>query len=138
MTLLKFESFGTNRVLILLAAVVVLGAGCRLYGLGRQSLEADELYTIPAASGRHYRFQSDFRQPDRPVPVTLYRNLLTPGDENGLAEVTDVLGRNVHLPLYFYFMHYWTGWLGTSEVALRFPSAVFGIVSMLVMFLLGR
>jgi uncharacterized membrane protein len=55
-----------------------------------------------------------------------------------LRDVTDVLKRNVHTPLYFYFMHYWIRWFGTSEAAVRFPSAVFGIVSVFIIFLLGR
>ena len=128
-----------NRTLLLLAAIVFISMCSRLYGLGRESLAPDELYTIPASIGRHYRFQSKFRQPAYPVSVTLYRNLLEPdlGDE-GLGEVTDVLKRNVHVPLYFYFMHYWIRLFGTSEVALRFPSVIFGVLSIIAIFLLGR
>lgn len=139
MATLNYQSLKKNRVLILLAAVVVLGAFCRLYGLNKQSLEADELYTIPASAGHHYRFQSNFRQPGRPVSIELYRSLLTPdGGVGGLGDVTDVLKRNVHAPLYFYFMHFWAGWFGTSEAALRLPSALFGVASIFVIFLLGR
>jgi len=139
MDLSKGETAGANRVLVLLAALMLAGALCRLYAIGGQTLEADELYTMPAAIGRHYRFQSDFRQPARPVPVGVYEELLSPGrGGGGLAAVTDVLRRNVHAPLYFYLMHYWVGWFGTSEASLRLPSAIFGVAAILVMFLLGR
>jgi mannosyltransferase len=133
-----YHSHGTARVLLLLAAILALGTFCRLYGLDKQSLDADELYTIPASAGHHYRFQSNFRQPERPVSVELYRDLLTPDGGSGLGEVTDVLKRNVHAPFYFYLMHYWIEWFGTSEVALRLPSAAFGVAAIFVIFLLGR
>lgn len=133
------EFLSANRVPLLLAALALAGASCRLYGLDKQSLEPDELYTIPASLGRHYRYQSDFRPPPRPVSIGVYRGLLTPEpDGRGLRDVTDVLRRNVHAPLYFYFMHYWVGWFGTSESALRLPSALFGVAAIFVIFLLGR
>jgi uncharacterized membrane protein len=56
----------------------------------------------------------------------------------GLRAVNAVLKRNVHLPLYFYFMHYWINWFGTSEWALRFPSALFGALTVMMIFFLGR
>src|SRR5215207_4181706 len=127
----------TNRHLIHLAVVVVLSASCRLYGLDKQGFEADEFYTIPASLGHHYRFQSKFRQPDHPVPLSVYRNLLVP-DGGGLREVVDVLERNVDVPFYFFFMHYWIKLFGTSEAALRLPSALFGLASVLMIYLLGR
>lgn len=139
MAALSYQSIRKHRVLIILAAVVAAGTFCRLYGLGARSLDADELYTIPASAGHHYRFQSSFRQPDQPVSVELYRAQLTPDrGESGLAGVTDVLKRNVHAPLFFYVMHYWVGRFGTSEIALRLPSALFGVASVFFIFLLGR
>ncbi|MFL6333975.1 MAG: glycosyltransferase family 39 protein [Pyrinomonadaceae bacterium] len=102
-------------------------------------MESDELYTIPASLGRHYRFQSKFRQPDCPISIAAYSDLLTPdAGGNSLGDVTDVLRRNVHAPLYFYFMHYWIGLFGTSESSLRAPSAVWGVLSIFLIFLLGR
>lgn len=41
-------------------------------------------------------------------------------------------------PLYNLFMHAWIAVAGTSEAALRFPSAVFGAAAVAVLYLLGR
>jgi len=67
-----------------------------------------------------------------------YTEILTPDPQKGLAAVTEVLSRNVHLPFYFYLMHFWLELAGTSEWALRFPSLLFGTLSVLMIFLLGR
>jgi uncharacterized membrane protein len=64
--------------------------------------------------------------------------LLTPQLHSGLSDVTDVLRRNVQMPLYFYAMHYWLKWAGTSEWAVRFPSVIFGTLAVLMTFLLGK
>nr|WP_282594155.1 glycosyltransferase family 39 protein [Halorientalis brevis] len=43
-----------------------------------------------------------------------------------------------HLPLYYVLLHGWTAVAGTSETALRAPSAVFGIISLPLIYLVGR
>jgi len=42
-----------------------------------------------------------------------------------------------HTPLYFIGLHFWTGFLGDSEVSLRSPSAIFGILSVLIIYWVG-
>jgi uncharacterized membrane protein len=45
---------------------------------------------------------------------------------------------DVHPPLYFLMMYGWINLTGTSELALRFPSVMFSIISMCVFYLLLR
>jgi len=40
-------------------------------------------------------------------------------------------------PLYFIITHFWTVVFGSSELAIRFPSAVFGIISIFLMYKIG-
>lgn len=130
-----------NKTFLLVAILLSISAFVRLYGLDKQSLECDEVYTISAANGQHYVYfnsQSGFRPVHFPTTIEEYGALLTPQIHSGLGDVTDVLRRNVQMPLYFYLMHYWLKLVGTSEWALRLPSAVFGALSALMIFFLGK
>jgi uncharacterized membrane protein len=130
-----------NRKTLLLAAVVFVTAlSMRLYRLGYQTLECEELYTIPAATGHQYVYlsqEADTGPNQVRFAMADYRQLLTPERDLGLGSVTAVLRRNVHLPAYFYFMHYWLEGFGTSEYALRFPAAMFGALAALALFFLA-
>ena len=43
-----------------------------------------------------------------------------------------------HVPLYFIMLHFWVNLTGTSEAAVRSLSAVFGILAILITYLLGK
>lgn len=131
----------TRGAMALACGVLLLALFVRLYGLERQGLHCEELFTIPAATGQHYVYlksQTALKLDSFPQSRRDFTALVTPKPENGLREVTEVLSRNVHMPLYFYFMHYWVGLTGVSEWWLRLPSVVFGTLAVLMMFLLGR
>lgn len=83
-----------------LLGLVALGIALRGFDLGKQSLWIDEGYTAYLAG-------------------------LTP-----VKYVINVLHtvRNILPPLYFTLLHYWTAVFGFSEVSLRFPSLVFGVL----------
>ncbi len=128
---------------ILLLTIIVFAASLsvRLYKLDSQTLECEELYTIPAATGHQYVYLSrESNAPANYIPLTTseYRKLFAPEPGLGLGAVRSVLKRNVHLPLYFYLMHYWIGWFGISEWILRFPSAFLGALTAVMIFALGR
>ncbi|WP_193767671.1 glycosyltransferase family 39 protein [Halorientalis pallida] len=98
-----------DRYVIALAGVVLLGAALRLYGLGVESIWVDEAITL--------RF---------------VRN-------HGPLELLWVIpSKQPHLPPYYVFLDVWVALVGTSATAVRFPSAVFGILSLPVLYLLGR
>ena len=125
----------------LMVAIFAVSLSIRLYRLDGQTLECDELYTIPAATGHQYVYlSSEANSTTARMPITTseYRDLIKPEAGVGLSSVRGVLKRNVHLPLYFYVMHYWIGWFGNSEWQLRFPSAFFGALTAVLIFALGK
>ncbi|HEV7397025.1 MAG TPA: glycosyltransferase family 39 protein [Pyrinomonadaceae bacterium] len=126
----------------MLAALVLLTAlSVRLYNLSGQTLECDEFYTIPAATGHQYVYLSqegDSASNQVPRSTAEYKTLLAPDPNLGLGTITSVLRRNVHLPAYFFLMHYWVSWFGTTEFTLRLPSVCFGALAAVMLFLLGR
>jgi uncharacterized membrane protein len=130
-----------KRILFLMLVIFATSLAIRLYRLDGQTLECDELYTIPAATGHQYVYltnEAGAATAYMPVTTSEYKRLLVSESGHGLSEVRGVLKRNVHLPLYFYIMHYWIGWFGNSEWILRFPSALFGALAVMMLFLLGR
>jgi len=55
-----------------------------------------------------------------------------------LPEIVKYCARDVHPPSYLFLIHFWTSLFGTSEAALRLPSAIFGLASVLLCFFLAR
>lgn len=92
-----------------IVAVIVLGAGLRLFHLGAQSLTYDEGVTLYFAR--------------RPL---------------GELAATMAAAGDPHPPLYYSLMHFWIQLCGISEAALRLPSAVFGIITIPLVFAVAR
>jgi uncharacterized membrane protein len=138
----SFVQIVTSRKIVLLAICLSVAAfSLRLHDLDKQGLECDEFYTLPAATGHQYVYLHDESLSARPVvPLTTggYRPLLKPEAGVGLNAIPPVLRRNVHLPLYFFLMHYWIQAAGNSAWAIRFPSALFGALAAGVTFLLAE
>ena len=88
--------------------IVLLAFAWRVLGLDRQSLWRDEIDAI------------FFSLQDLPALLSMFTE---PG-QNG--------------PLYFLALRIWFGLVGTSEFALRFPSVVAGVVSIPLMWQVGR
>jgi uncharacterized membrane protein len=97
-----------GRALLLLAVITTIGAALRLYGLDVQSLWNDEL-----AAWDHARFATWTEVVDQGTPAE-------------------------HPPGYFVFLHFWMQAAGDSEVRLRLPSALAGILVLPAVFVLGR
>ncbi|AQL42033.1 hypothetical protein BV210_04570 [Halorientalis sp. IM1011] len=98
-----------SRYTVALAGIVVLGAALRLYGLGVESIWVDEAITL--------RFVAN----------------------HGPLELLWVIpSEQPHLPPYYVFLDLWVAAFGTGATAVRFPSAVFGILSLPLLYLLGR
>lgn len=94
----------------LLFAVVILGAFLRFHNLGEESLWLDECLTLKEA--------------ERPTIAAT------------LISVKEGTGANP--PLFFVFMRYWIMLAGESDFWLRFPSAVMGIISICLVFILAK
>ena len=91
-----------------LLALTLIALALRLAGLGQEPLWSDEYYTLRAA---------------------------------GAPTAAEVIERTVrqdpHPPLYFLAIHAWLKWLPPTGWGLRLPSALFGALSPLLLFLLA-
>jgi len=58
--------------------------------------------------------------------------------EMGLGEITALTARDIHPPFYYYLLHFWTLAFGISEVALRFLSLSFGVLTVPLIYAVGR
>jgi len=90
-------------------AILLGGAALRLYALGRESFWIDELYSISDARGN--------------TTVELLTQL--PVVKN-------------HTPAYYVFLRQWERLTGITEVGLRLPSALAGVATIYVVYLVGR
>ncbi|MCB2155074.1 glycosyltransferase family 39 protein [bacterium] len=93
---------------LFLAAILLLAAAVHLTGLGQESLWADEFYT-----------------------------LLTVDQDSAADVVEAVAQRDPHPPLYFLTLYGWTRYAGLTDKALRLPSALGGIASVWLMYLVA-
>jgi mannosyltransferase len=106
--------FSTNRqkenlfVPFALAAVTLLGAGFRFYQIGKQPLWLDEAFSV--WMGAH--------SPPQIIQLTI-----------------DI---DQHPPLYHLLLRLWMGIGGDSEAWLRSLSALFGILTIIVIYYLGK
>ena len=89
---------------VLFVAILILGIFLRIYQLDTESLWADEVFSLHHA-------QEDL------------------GSMISLVSTTEAAP-----PLSYIFLHYWTYFFGNSEFAARFPSMIWGVWSILILF----
>ncbi|MCK4589139.1 MAG: glycosyltransferase family 39 protein [Nanoarchaeota archaeon] len=97
-------------IFLLLILIILVGGFLRFYQLDNESLWQDEGFTLIEVD------QPSFKQ--------TFNAIIGPPEGTP--------------PLYFIILHFWTRIFGTSEFSLRFPSAIFGMVSILLIFLIGK
>ncbi len=95
-------------IYLALSAVTLLGAGFRFYEIGKQPLWLDEAFSV--WMGQH----------SIPQIITL------------------TIAIDQHPPLYHFLLHLWIGIGGNSEAWTRSLSALFGILTIIVVFFLGK
>lgn len=93
----------------LLLLIILLGAILRIYDLGSESIWLDEAYTIEIS--KH-------------GPVEIIKEILR-DNEN-------------HPPLYYSIMHYWIKLFGDSAFSVRFPSVIFGVLSIIAVYKMAK
>jgi mannosyltransferase len=97
-----------SETLVALTAILLVATVLRLYGLGQESLWYDELL-----SWSRSRYDT-------------------------MSEVVSQVSRlSVHPPGYLGLLHFVQKYWGDSEWILRFPSALCGVLSVLVLYFLG-
>ena len=93
---------------IALVLILILASGLRFYGLEYQGLWNDELASWAMS------------------------------DKDSLRQVLRSAYQDNHPPGYHFFLYFVIRFFGDSEISLRFPSAICGVISVFWLFLLGR
>ena len=97
----------THRIILILLLIILLGGFLRIYDLGAESIWLDEVSSIQCA-------------------------------EQSLSSIIgDAFETQSSPPLYFIILHYWMLLFGTSEIAIRSLSAIFGILSIFLIYKVG-
>ncbi len=96
-----------SNVTILLCLIIFIAAFLRLYYLSEPSFSSDDIKSIEKS------------------------------EKVCLSAIVDGAKRGGHHFLYFLVLHYWRLMAGSSEFALRLPTAIFGILSVFVLFKLS-
>ncbi|HVY55961.1 MAG TPA: glycosyltransferase family 39 protein, partial [Thermodesulfobacteriota bacterium] len=89
--------------------IFLLGLGLRIYGLGTESLWYDEAVSVSAS-------------------------------RLGIADqiTWNLSHSDNNPPLYYSILHCWVSLFGDSEFSVRFPSAIFGSLSILAIYAIGN
>lgn len=59
--------------------------------------------------------------------------------KSSVIEITKTLMRyDFHMPLYYFYVHFWMKFFGTSDVALRLSSVLWGVLSIPALYCLGK
>ena len=104
---------------IALALILLLGSFLRIYGLGNESFWLDESYTAKSV---------EFTVSDL-IMMTYKNSTILP----------QYFGKGAgSVPFYYILTNYWTKLFGLSEFKLRLLSAIFGIFSIYLTYLLGK
>ncbi len=121
---------------ILLAAILVVAAGVRLYGLTNNSLWGDELWTVSVSVGRSINGGLPTDALIEP-PVARVTRLegATPIWRLWSDSQWDIITQP---PLYFILLRGWREVFGESDAAMRMLSVAFSLVAILLLFDVGR
>jgi mannosyltransferase len=93
---------------VALLAIVLIGLFLRVYQLGTQSTWYDEAWSVWLS-------------------------------RMSVPQIVDIAARfDSHPPLYYFILHYWISLFGTSDFAVRLLSAVFGVLAIPMIYVVGR
>ena len=106
------------KVLLLLILIIVLGSFLRIYKLGSESFWIDEAATV-------YTTKQD--------AIDIVKDIYTT-----LEHAPKYFKGGGIPPFYLVLANYWTKLAGLSEAKLRLLSAMFGVISVYVIFLVGK
>jgi len=104
---------------MLLVSIIILGAFLRFFMIGQESFWVDEATT--ALSIKTYNFND------------LVNNFYTKGQI-----LPEYLNSNLDFPVYYLSLEIWSNIFGVSESTLRSFSAIFGVFSIILVYLLSK
>ncbi|MER3445436.1 MAG: hypothetical protein C4291_00755 [Candidatus Dadabacteria bacterium] len=97
-----------NRSGLILLLILLLGLFLRTHNLSKESIWFDEGYSISVA------------------------------DLSLLQIVVETYKSDQNLPLYYIILHFWISLFGDSEFSVRFPSVIFGLFAIFMLYEVGR
>jgi hypothetical protein len=127
-----------------LGLILALAAGMRLYGLARHGLWQDEWTAVMNAVGLvGTSYNNTLLPPAAQDAVLLQRHDLFPADFWAFDGVRDLTLAGIREDsgngwLHKVILHFWMDFAGVRDASLRAPSATFGVIAVLLTFLLAR
>ena len=131
-----------------LLLIVVMAALPRIVSMSRQDLWADELFSLAVATGHSLEHPAaaavaadgDFVEPAGAVPAAAFQRYLAHERPAAGADrvVRAVLRSDTSPPLYYLLLNVWTRLLGTSDAALHGFSVLWSLLTLPLLWLLGR
>lgn len=112
-----------KKQILVLFCIVLAGAGLRFYRLDYQSLWNDELYTWKCSASDRWN-EDGHASWER-------------GINSSVGKTIDTAIYDIHPPGYLVIIHYFSKYFGDSECMLRLPSALFGTLAIVMIYLLG-
>jgi len=120
-----------RRQTLFLLLILMLAAALRFYDLTYQSLWGDEAHSIYNAKGVDLHFMS------APLVDATHSMFVNP-HPGALDTILACIRNEGTPPLYFLALAGWIVALGSSDLAVRSLSAIFGVLGVAAFFLLGR
>ena len=116
--------------------------------LTREGLWVDEVFSLAMATGHSLEHPAtqvnpsfgDFQEPPQPVDPSYFRRYSEHEDPPASLSrvVRGIMISDTNPPLYYLLLHYWTRWVGTTDIALRLFSLFFALACFPVLWSLGR
>ena len=106
-------------IIALFIIILSIGAFLRFYGIGNESLRLDEGATALAVKIHTMK--------------DLLNNIYTKGQI-----LPEYYNNNLDFPVYYAILKFWSGIFGLSEVSLRSVSAIFGSLSIILVYLVAE
>lgn len=128
--------------------LVLAGVGLRIAAASRTGLWADEIFSLAMATGHSLEHPAaeadttlgDFVEPRDPVPAGAFARYVEQETPPAGARrvVHAVLLSDTNPPLYYLLLNPWTRLFGTGDAALRLFSAWWAVLSLPLIWLIGR
>ncbi len=122
---MRLDNMNKKTVLILVT-ILLIASLLRFYGLDKESLWLDEGTTA---------LSMKYHGPYETLKIFFLYGQILP---EFYTNKPDLPTANADLPVYYFFLAVWTKFFGTSAVSLRAFSALFGSLSILLIFLIAK
>ncbi len=129
-----FQNFFKKQPKLILCGIVLLAFGLRFYNLGEYGLAGDEKYSLFVSQFTSYEGNNQHDSVRKPnnkyfTPKEFWSEKSLPDFFDSIARIDTGNGA-----FYTYSLHYWTQIFGLSDRSLRFPSLIFNLLTILLLY----